>query len=91
MGKDFLDRFSLLHFAVGIVAYFMGVPFWIWAFLQLVFEAVENSGWGIHFISKYLSWWPGGKREPDSLLNSISDILFGSLGWLVAEKICGSP
>lgn len=81
MGVDFADRYSLLHFAVGVVAYFVGIPFWGWGFLNVLFEAVENSEWGVYFISTHLSWWPGGKRAPDTILNSLGDIIFGMLGW----------
>jgi len=83
MGTDFADRYSILHFAVGVLSFFLGIPFWGWAFLNVLFEAFENSPWGVHFISTYLRWWPGGKREPDTIINSLGDILFGLAGWCV--------
>ena len=72
MGQHFADQFSLLHFSVGVVAYFWGV-----------FELGENSPTGIRLINS-MSLWPGGKPEPDSLLNIAGDTAFAMAGWMVA-------
>jgi hypothetical protein len=84
MGKRFYDKYSLLHFAVGICSYYFSIPVSYWLIFHVLFEIIENSKYGMHVINKYLTMWPGGKPESDSLINSISDILFGILGWLVA-------
>ena len=39
---------------------------------------------GVYFIDHYIPFWPGGKRAPDSILNSVSDTIFGILGWIIA-------
>jgi hypothetical protein len=84
MGKTFSDQFSILHFATGIVAYFLGVPLLLWIMIHLIFEIVENMSQSIYFIDHYLTFWPGGKKYPDSLINSIGDEFYAILGWVFA-------
>lgn len=84
MGLAFVDRYSLLHFATGIVAYFLGIPLVLWALLHFVFEIVENQPESIYFVDTYLSFWPGGKKGADSVINSLGDEVFAVLGWLTA-------
>tara|TARA_Y100000748_G_scaffold289182_1_gene274783 strand:- start:4123 stop:4533 length:411 start_codon:yes stop_codon:yes gene_type:complete len=83
MGQHFADQFSLLHFSVGVVAYFWGVPLAWWFVAHTVFELGENSPTGIRLINS-MSLWPGGKPEPDSLLNIAGDTAFAMAGWMVA-------
>lgn len=88
MGFRFLDQYSLLHFSVGVVAYFWGVPFLVWFIIHIAFEIIENSSGGILGINKYFSGiWPGGKSESDNLKNIIGDQLVASLGWIIAWYI----
>lgn len=83
MGQNFVDRFSLLHFAAGVIAYFFGIPLGIWVLIHIIFEIVENTPFGIHFINTYLnSIWPGGKDAADSFLNSLGDVFFSTIGWI---------
>jgi len=63
-----LDKFSWLHFAVGIVANFFSVGFVNFLVLHATFELTENSPWGVNFIDKHLPIWPGGKNL-DSPMN----------------------
>jgi hypothetical protein len=51
MGKTFVDTYSLLHFATGIVAYYFGIPLIWWIILHAVFEILENSPEGVYFIN----------------------------------------
>lgn len=83
MGLRFADQYSLLHFASGVVAYFVGVPLIAWIILHAIFEIVENSAFGMGLINK-VSFWPGGKPQADALINSIGDEFFAVLGWIVA-------
>ena len=101
MAKDreisvhFADEYSMLHFATGIVAYFLGVPFWMWFLLHATFEVTENSPAGIRFIRRYLLWmWPGGKGgttrdTPDTPINMVGDQFFALIGWLVPFILFG--
>lgn len=91
MGFRPLDQYSLLHWAVGIVAYFWNVGFWPAVLLHLAFELAENSGPGVRFLQymtdkqrAYRLPWPGGKNESDSLLNQAGDNLVFAGGWLLA-------
>lgn len=89
MGKQILDQFSLLHVAVGVVAYFWGVPFWLALGFHIAFEIVENTAWGISFINNWLTVWPGGKPYADSVVNLISDNVTFAGGWLAAAWLDG--
>lgn len=80
MGVHFLDQYSLLHFASGVVAYFFGIPLVWWFVINIVFETFENSQLGMDVIQK-ISFWPGGKPYRDSNLNILGDILCVLIGW----------
>jgi len=83
MGKLFYDKFSLLHLASGIIAYYWNIPFIHWFIIHAIFEIIENTDQGVHFIDTYLKIWPGGKKSPDTYLNSVGDQIFSIIGWLI--------
>ena len=91
MGHLFADQYSLLHFSVGVVAYFIYIPFVVAMLGHLFFEYVENTKAGMHFINKYFrgNWifkWPGGKYKADKPVNSLlGDNFFFALGWGVSS------
>lgn len=85
MGSNAIDQYSLLHFAVGIVAYFWGFSWQLLLVLHILFELVENTPQGMYFITTYISLWPGGKSKADSSINMISDIVVSIVGWYVAR------
>lgn len=88
MGNRIFDQYSLLHFSVGVVAYFIGIDFWVWFILHMIFEIVENSDQGINLINNNLSFfWPGGKERSDAVINSVGDQISAMLGWLVAQQV----
>lgn len=89
MGVNFIDEYSLLHFAVGIVAFFWGIPFKLWILLHISFEYMENTKSGMSFINNELgNIWPGGKDYPDSFVNSmLGDNFFATLGWFIAYYV----
>lgn len=87
MGEYFIDKYSLLHFAVGILFRFFNINFTMSLLLHILFEIIENSKQGIYFIDHYLTFWPGGKRKSDSFINSVGDTVFFSLGWFIANII----
>ena len=84
MGSKFIDQYSLLHFAVGIIVYFWDIPLLTWFVLHTMFELIENTQQGIYFINNYITLWPGGKPKADSIVNSIGDTIFSLLGWIIA-------
>ena len=86
MGRQFSDKYSLLHFSAGIYAYFFNISFVIWFLLHMIYELVENTDYSIKLINK-LPYWPGRKEEPDSTLNSIGDQFYAIIGWTVAYVI----
>lgn len=88
MSDKTFDQFSLLHFASGIMAYFWGLPFWIWFILHVVFEILENTKTGMYFINRFIPVWPGGKQHPDSFMNSaIGDNISAVAGWIIASML----
>lgn len=80
MGTHFTDKYSLLHFATGIIAYYWSISFTSWFFAHLLYEYVENTGAGMKIINK-ITLWPGGKERADTILNSAGDQFYGLLGW----------
>lgn len=84
MGNYWIDQYSLLHFAVGILLYFWGFSWQFTLFSHIVFEILENTALGMKFINTYFPFWPGGKPAADSLLNSVTDTLFSLLGWTLS-------
>ena len=87
MGTYFTDKFSLLHFAVGIIVYYWNMSFILWFILHMIFEYVENTKYGMNIINKFV-YWPGGKEKPDSLINSLGDQFYALLGWGSAYIVC---
>lgn len=85
MGQYSVDQYSLLHFAVGIVAYFWGISAITTFILHVVFELLENTEVGMKFINTYITIWPGGKPSADSYVNMIFDTGFTMIGWGVSR------
>ena len=89
MGKNIFDQYSLLHFASGIIAYFLNIKLMTWIILHTLFEIIENNEFGMKFINTHLhSVWTGGKNYQDSFANSmIGDNFFAIIGWLISYHI----
>lgn len=83
MGQQFVDQYTLLHAATGIIVYFWGFPFLVAILLHSLFEYVENTKEGMYMIN-LIPFWPGGKEKADSFINSFGDTLFFGIGWLVS-------
>jgi hypothetical protein len=81
MGIRFTDKFSLLHFATGIIAYYWNISFLSWFVIHLIYEYIENTVYGMRLINK-ITFWPGGKEHADTFLNSMGDQFYGLLGWI---------
>ena len=86
MGRALIDKYSLLHFAVGITAQYWGSAMWQFVLAHVAFELAENSAWGMALINK-LPFWPGGKNRADSWLNILGDNVFAALGFLLASYV----
>lgn len=85
MGIKFFDQYSLLHFAVGVIARHWQIGFGLFFILHTLFEFTENTEIGMKFINTYISAWPGGKPYADSLLNCVGDTVFALIGWLISD------
>jgi hypothetical protein len=87
MGNQFLDQYSLLHYATGVLAYFWGIPAVPFFVAHVSFEAIENTTSGMKFINETLTFWPGGKPKADSFSNIVGDNLSALLGYYCAYKL----
>tara|TARA_B110000285_G_scaffold211166_1_gene253618 strand:+ start:995 stop:1285 length:291 start_codon:yes stop_codon:yes gene_type:complete len=89
MGVYFTDKFSLLHFATGIIVYYWNVSFLFWFIIHLLFEYIENTETGMYFINK-IKLWPGGKEKSDFMINRLGDQFYASIGWIIAYFVCSN-
>jgi len=87
MGKNLIDKYSYLHYSVGIIFYYYKIPFNISLLIHIIFEFLENTKDGMYIINKYLKFWPGGKQSKDTYINSIFDTIFFCIGWYTAFLI----
>ena len=87
MGSKIFDKYTYLHFASGIIAYFWNISLINWLIIHSIFEFVENTKIGIYIIDKYISYWPGGKLKADSFINNIGETIGGVFGWISAYYI----
>lgn len=91
MGYQYFDKYTYLHFAVGIVAYFWNISLPNWVILHTIFEILENTQMGMKIINQYIVLWPGGKQKSDTIRNNIGDTIGTIIGWLSAyyfDKWC---
>lgn len=79
MGQGFIDRYSVLHFAAGIIANFWNWDRIQWFLVHFAFEMVENTAFGMSIINS-LPFWPGGKSQADTFVNILGDNLFAVFG-----------
>lgn len=86
MGKSIVDKYSILHFSVGMLWRYIGFDFISLLIIHIIFEIVENTKIGMLIINKYFKLWPGGKPQSDSKINSVSDIVVSLIGWILADK-----
>lgn len=92
MGYLIADQFTLLHFAVGIIAYFWYFRFWTAFGFHFAFELFENTSVGMALVNKYfpkggLFRWPGDKVAPDSWLNFIGDNGAFAVGYIISKLL----
>ena len=84
MGNQFLDQYSLLHYASGVMAFHWGISPLAWFLTHAAFEFAENTVPGMKFINTHLTWWPGGKPKADSMMNILGDNLSAAAGYWCA-------
>jgi hypothetical protein len=87
MGVFLVDKYSYLHFSVGIIFFYYNISFVNSLFIHLLFEYIENTNLGIFIIDKYIKFWPGGKKYSDSFINIIGDTISFCIGWYTAYLI----
>lgn len=80
---NFLDAYSLSHFAFGIVAYYIGITFEQWFWLHIIFELVENSIVTRTYANKFLYSFGFEMINVDTIINSLGDQVSAMAGWLL--------
>ncbi len=80
---NFLDAYSLAHFAFGVVAYYIGITFEQWFWMHIIFELVENSIITRTFANKFMYSFGFEMVNVDTLANSLGDQVSAMTGWLV--------
>lgn len=83
----FLDQYSLLHFAVGVLFYFWNISLVISTLAHATFGILGNSESGSSFVRKYIPAWPGGKPRIDNYLNLAGDSVSFMAGWGAAKAL----
>ncbi len=88
MGVELLDKYSVLHFGVGVLARVLGIGVVPTLVAHVVFEVVENSEAGMRFINEeFRTWWPGGKDYADAPINILGDNISVLAGWYTAREL----
>jgi membrane glycosyltransferase len=86
MGKEWIDEYTPLHFAVGILSYYWGISLFTLTVLHILFELLENTEKGMQMIRSF-PLWPGGKTHADSYVNQMSDTLASIVGWFLCSSL----
>ena len=55
-----------------------------WIILHTIFELIDDSNWFMYLVNHWITAWPGGKPEPDSISNKVGDTIGAGLGWFLA-------
>jgi hypothetical protein len=87
MGLNLFDRFTYLHFVTGALSNYWGITLRQWMIWHTIFEILENTKYGMYVINHYITFWPGGKPAPDSIINRIGDTIGALLGWVSAYYV----
>lgn len=89
MGENYIDQYTLLHFASGVIGYYWGMGMWGMFAIHSIYEYIENTGVMMGVIEKYIRKWPGGKRHRDKFGNSVMDTVAAMIGWITAAILDG--
>jgi hypothetical protein len=91
--QQFVTIYILVHFVIGMIAGYLGIPFVLWVFIHVLFELWESTKSGIKFFAagdKILKEWLGASwptYSGDHIINSILDTLSSMAGWGVADYL----
>ena len=86
MPGQFMDQYTYLHFAVGVIFYFWGISLKTWVIIHTLYEIIETTDIGIYIINTYFGdiWPGGGKHKSEPIINGVGDTVGGIVGWLSA-------
>lgn len=82
--KYLITKYSIGHFLLGIIWRIFSKNEKLFLFLHSLFEIIENTPFGLEFFQRNTVWT---EYTGDSLGNSIFDIIFGQLGFYIADLI----
>ena len=78
--RNVVDRFSIVHAAVGAVLEASGVPAWLAIGSHIAFEAVENS-----LKDAASELWPDAR--PDAMANHLGDVASFTAGYYSSRSL----
>lgn len=85
--QPFLDQYSLIHMAVGILFYFWKISFFLSTLTQATFMLLNNSEEGSKLFSRYAPQYPYTAKKHDSWINMVGDNMSFNFGWLLASAV----
>ncbi len=84
INHSFIDRFTLVHFMIGVAYSLLGLDGWTVIILSVVWEIVENP-----LKATFPFIFPHGTA--DTLRNAVGDCLAVFLGWLSVGALLAAP
>ena len=76
------DRYTYLHFAAGIIAYYWGFTFVEWIVFHLFLDIFERTEFGKKVLQFFIRIWPGREQNVlESYYNVLGDSASAALGW----------
>jgi hypothetical protein len=86
MNVDIFDQYSLVHFVAGFTSYFLKINLSTWFVIVALFEFIQNSQqkWLGSLKETILSKITPFSQQPETMINSIGDLLCAVLGWISA-------
>ena len=78
---DVIDKYSIVHFIAGFTIYFLKINITTLFVLSTLYEIYENTGNGKHISKLIKEKFLFKVGDPETLVNSIGDIVCSLLGW----------
>lgn len=84
---EVIDKYSSVHFIVGFIVYFLNINITILFALSTIYEIYENSRNGCCMSKTIGEKFSFSAGDPETLINSVGDIVCVLLGWICAYYI----
>ena len=84
---DVVDKYSIIHFIAGFIVYFLKINITTLFVLSTIYDVYENSRNGNHISKIIKEKFLFSAGDPETLVNSIGDIVCTLMGWICAYYI----